>query len=523
MHEFTIFSIDDFKKIKSYLDTLPDELVKSGTIEEPSDKIRELVHEKFAITNNVNEIYEYYKVNSAPYIDYLASNYKYYYAFSDIHADLISFFMTLIQNDIIGFYDNDVKIDKNDIITNCITRYSKINILEEYLCKYKLKLLISNAIIFVLGDVIDGSRNGRQIINQTKFDELIIHAILYNIRILGKDVNSKLVITLGNHDYFSFFTSERLMDPYIDCQTLTYFGQVQRKQILGSFYLFDASFFEIIKKDDKILGILCHGSFSMMDNLFEDVNLENLIELKKRASQFLFDLVYKKGDIVVENIELNDTSIKKLSVEQVVLNITQSRRIPLDLGTSIGTTCENIKNYISDNGFMVIGHCITGQYISQFGKFDGIDSDCKTRTNKSKHDCISVNCIFNKIPKIIMVDNAWASHNSSENAGKYNEPVLCEHSSEQITVSLGPPTFTEMLLLKTNNTESCFDFYIIRSLFQKKKSIYYKILVDSNVYVPNRIVFEKNKIIDLVDVKLGGFYKKYMKYKLKYTLLKKVT
>jgi hypothetical protein len=75
-------------------------------------------------------------------------------------------------------------------------------------------------------------------------------------------------------------------------------------------------------------------------------------------------------------------------------------------------------------------------------------------------------------------------------------------------------------------SESFFDFYIIRAKFNNNKpkcceSSYFKILTNENTYVPKRLlVLKKSEIFEKEDIKNGGFYKKYMKYKLKYIELK---
>lgn len=564
MSKLQKFNLQDFESLKKY------------KLLNDSNQIKNVIFNKLEITDtNINSINEFRKLHCSNIINYDTHPYKYYFAFSDIHGDLLAFFMTLIQNEIIGLYDNtNTKISRETIITNCITNYTTVSVLEEYLSKYEVKLLISNAIFFILGDVIDGARQGRNVRNNNGLNELLIHIILYNMRIDATTMSSCIKITLGNHDYINLFTNNPIYHSYADCKTLETFNFDLRKQMLSPFYLFDSSFFEIIIKNNTILGILCHASFTLTDtdgsdgsddfsiNLFENktIDINTLNEKKNTLSQQLINSFIKKEDISIGLHKNHDTNmfssnLNNLSELSFASHITQSRSIPNSLkNNTIENTCNYIKNYINDKSFIVIGHCITGHYIPTFQPSNKVNKvinnsllECKTSSDDTDNrDCISANCIFNKIPKIIMVDNAWASPNSMNNKN-FSQPIKCNTDvqnkyGDNYIVPLSPPKFTEMLLMKKNNTDAGFDFYIIRAnlleynqpntehtlnkqlnteytLNKQLNSKYYKILVDTDIYVPERLILQKNKIMDAIDIKAGGYLKKYMKYKLKYKLL----
>ena len=140
------------------------------------------------------------------YID-LEMNPKYeIFALSDLHADVRRFLQVLVEA---GFINPD--IDMEDPISNLKWNPEK-----------------TNKIIVICGDLIDGRRGGDNK-DLSYCDELIIHMVIYNLRILARRYNSYVFCTLGNHDFFAFHASSLLKTEtayaaYIDGESLTFYS-----------------------------------------------------------------------------------------------------------------------------------------------------------------------------------------------------------------------------------------------------------------------------------------------------------
>lgn len=129
------------------------------------------------------------------------------FALSDLHADVRRFLQVLVQA---GFINPDV--DMENPISNLRWNPEK-----------------TNKIIVICGDLIDGRRGGDNK-NLSFCDELIIHMVIYNLRILARRYNSYVFCTLGNHDFFAFHASsllntEHAYGTYIDSESLTFYGE----------------------------------------------------------------------------------------------------------------------------------------------------------------------------------------------------------------------------------------------------------------------------------------------------------
>lgn len=267
------------------------------------DEIIRLVHLKLGVNDNrVDNIKRYSKGQSAV-INY--NSYKYVYVLSDIHADFNSLFITLLQNNIIGLFQNGTKIEEAEklrIMTDIITNYnvkepntqdprlfpfgkSKVDILKNIMTRYDIKLIKSNTLILILGDVVDGRRTRsndpndsdshifEDVTNMYGLNELLIHILFYNMRIDGQQMNSNVIIVLGNHEIMTLFdtTNEYVYANYVDLQTHKLFrNQENRRKILVPFYLFDSAFFKIIVRNNKIISYASHGSFGGLDKLDKD-------------------------------------------------------------------------------------------------------------------------------------------------------------------------------------------------------------------------------------------------------------
>jgi hypothetical protein len=129
------------------------------------------------------------------------------YTISDLHADVRRFLAVLILGD---FIDEDV-----DILNPLLT--------------LKWNPEMKNTVVVICGDIIDGRRPPRENTRQSYCDELLIHMIIYNLRILARKYNSYVFCTLGNHDFFAFHSSPSISAnlayrDYIDSSSRTFYS-----------------------------------------------------------------------------------------------------------------------------------------------------------------------------------------------------------------------------------------------------------------------------------------------------------
>lgn len=119
------------------------------------------------------------KFNMYKYID-MDLNQHQLYCISDIHADTYRFWQFLYLNKF-------VLVDK-------IPEVSKI----------KWNPEMRNKALVICGDIIDGRRHPNQNLHASLNNEVLMHTIIYNLRLDAIQYNSYIFCTLGNHDFFAF-------------------------------------------------------------------------------------------------------------------------------------------------------------------------------------------------------------------------------------------------------------------------------------------------------------------------------
>jgi hypothetical protein len=150
-------------------------------------------------SNHPMDLYRYIDLQMNP--EYVV------YTISDLHADVRRFLAVLVLGD---FIDSDVDM---------------LNPLLNLQWNPEMK----NTILVICGDIIDGRRPPRENTRQTYCDELVIHMLIYNLRILARKYNSYVFCTLGNHDFFAFHSSPTISAnlayrDYIDSSSRTFYS-----------------------------------------------------------------------------------------------------------------------------------------------------------------------------------------------------------------------------------------------------------------------------------------------------------
>jgi len=145
------------------------------------------------------------------------------YTTSDIHADVYKL-NTLLSSS--GLIDSTGFEDRS-------------NILEK-----PFKWLKPKTLFVIVGDVVDGARNGfSEILDPIGDIELILHIYIFNLRLMAHEVGSEIRFTIGNHDYHSVVkeNSDDLPDFYnswVHTSAIRFFGsRTTRRDCLLPFYL----------------------------------------------------------------------------------------------------------------------------------------------------------------------------------------------------------------------------------------------------------------------------------------------
>lgn len=152
-----------------------------GSLTKNMEKIEELYREIYTEENHNGHPMELYR-----YIDLHMDKRYEIFTISDLHADVRRFLEVLKKA---GFINSDV--DMANPIRN--VRWNPE---------------MQDRIIVICGDIIDGKR-GDDNDYLTNCDELLIHMLIFNLRILARAHNSYVFCTMGNHDFFAFHTTSR--------------------------------------------------------------------------------------------------------------------------------------------------------------------------------------------------------------------------------------------------------------------------------------------------------------------------
>lgn len=119
---------------------------------------------------------------------------------SDIHSDLIKLDMLLINAGIIESVERDEIEGMSETVAMI----------------YGREWVANRTLVIIVGDIVDGRRNSDQYeVPDPKGNmELLLHAYLYNLRLMAESHGSELRFTIGNHDYHSVIVENETNYPY---------------------------------------------------------------------------------------------------------------------------------------------------------------------------------------------------------------------------------------------------------------------------------------------------------------------
>jgi hypothetical protein len=217
-----------------------DELIDINKI--PS-KIKKLIDSQL-IPNN-------HKIKTDKYTDIFIT--------SDLHADYYKLVYNLVVGGFIMLPDDITLEDINTANYKSIYDHKIIT---------ESKWIKHNTLFIIIGDLING-----RIINDTNKTiglvsdnkgsyELLIHSLIYNLRIKARLFNSEILFTIGEHDLNSVIMSDNSdFNKYSTKSTLDYFNiySVNRNELLQQFYKLSPYLFLELEDGGSNKIICVHG------------------------------------------------------------------------------------------------------------------------------------------------------------------------------------------------------------------------------------------------------------------------
>lgn len=335
--------------------------------------LREVINDKFNILffdNNVDISTIKFNIDSNVINE---SDYQNIFVTSDINADLKSLFINLICSELLIL--EGCPLSKDEIIAKCNTY---VDIWEEFLVKYHCfpgKNFNKSALV-VLGNLINGRRAKNfkpyvtntyelnkyiDVYNPWGLNELGIHIILYNLKVLGKKLfRSNVFITYGSNEVSTLIKSDYkniYLHQYIesinniDEMTKNTFTFKNRHDILMPFYLINNYAFIVIttntdrekersrerarpiprsraeagerareKEREKeraraggkyIKYILSSGGFSALNSPFTGISIYNLSIINKNISDIILDTYEYNKLLPFNHFSVNDMRDEK--------------------------------------------------------------------------------------------------------------------------------------------------------------------------------------------------------------------
>jgi hypothetical protein len=324
-------------------------------------------------------------------------DFTYIYATSDIHADYRKFVQILISSGLI-----DCPINPYDDI------YNPRIIVESTWTK-------KNTLFVILGDLVDGQRPGGDeysygdVTDSVGSFELLLHMLIYNLRIKARKMGSDILFTIGNHDYETVINgkNEKKYDDsyiynYIHNNVSNFFSSSDnwidlRCDILIPFYNLSPYLYLYIQEDDIVFA---HAGLNISSNI-QPIKLFQLNGLQT----------------IINNSGFNSLSLDiNRSLRQIFYT-----RIYGDYGVNDDGSIDNNKrkdlcNTITDANInlLIVGHCPSILYgINRRIRLDKLSNstykNCDTgyygNDKEETKGCLFKDCEDNDgNPRLIFVD-----------------------------------------------------------------------------------------------------------------------
>ncbi len=314
------------------------------------------------------------------------------YFTSDLHSDYRKLVQILVNARLISI-PSGINIYSNDIYDPRIITESN--------------WLKPNSLFIIIGDLVDGTRPNISSVddNQGSF-ELLLHLLLYNLKIKAEQNNSDVIFTLGNHDLHSVIMNTNVTNEpkfcftgFIHTEALTFFQDESIRGLkLSKFYELSPYLFLNLNNNEIVT---VHGG---LHNPYgtQLLNIDTLIEIQNNINRNgLSEINYEK---------FNNNRIEDVSSNRNIQIGALWTRFYAE-STDRALVCNTIKNNNKQYKFIVVGHCPT----NNFRTLTNIMNADKTSYNSCDRDkfdngkgCVVVDTCrdVNNAPVLAFVDAA---------------------------------------------------------------------------------------------------------------------
>ncbi len=319
------------------------------------------------IKQKIRSIKKYININHK--INLIEKKYNNIYITSDIHADVRKFYQILKQG---NFIESSFEPYNDDIYEpNIIT---------------KTKWTQPNCLFIIVGDLIDGKRELNSVDDRYGSFEIILHLLIYNLRIQALQMNSDILFTFGNHDYITLLdiTDNKYMYRNLIHETaFNYFNITQPKGIyknimtqriyaLRVFYELSPYIYLELDIPNQSPIICVHAGLheNNINNLSEIKKAQEIINNQNNISELYKHLKKPNDKIYEEYYKYFNNIIKVTNVRDYASKLDNSY-------------CDLINRENAEYSMIVVGHCPTNN------NFDRIKNIMNTNVNMYKSCDIS--------------------------------------------------------------------------------------------------------------------------------------
>jgi hypothetical protein len=206
--------------------------------------------------------------------------YKQLYFTSDIRSDFLKLVQVLVLSKLIELPDN---ISISDLYNKCGTER-----IFRYVACYS-KWIAEDTLFVILGNLVNGARFGYEIQGDYEGSfELLIHVLLYNLRLQALEKNSFVVFTIGNHDFHTVIVNDGMFTKenynFVTRASNSFFDGIDRRaNALLPFYDLSPYFVLLftLRQVVRVIGVNAGLHYKDTNNLIQTYPTEWIDEQKK--------------------------------------------------------------------------------------------------------------------------------------------------------------------------------------------------------------------------------------------------
>jgi hypothetical protein len=152
-----------------------------------------------SIIDKLNYAKKYYKQQPSHGYSIQKEEFDTVYSTSDIHSDVYTFIKILNRLGLLKQTESLVKQKQNDLIS----------IQEIFLIEWNAT--VRNTLLVIVGDLVDGAKSSSKRLDGDA--EILLHILIYNLRISARKYNSEIRFTIGNHDFHTVIQKKEISFP----------------------------------------------------------------------------------------------------------------------------------------------------------------------------------------------------------------------------------------------------------------------------------------------------------------------